>query len=280
MAFLNVIFVGPGLPDTLVAVIGEDLGFAANLIAVDTSYRGRDTKPGVWIAQQPASVFGAAGSRLTRPEFVEATQVPAEGGILYLSSTHANRYEIALAVHTNTYSRRYFERVDVGTNFSVMLTKAGLALGLITADASGEVLQELYNPVSGAVLPAEMDKTDRAFLMHTIKMGMRHLNDFYACGVHLKEMLRQPPGWVFQLGTPWLQSLVDIYAIRASSPDVDLQIDILTSAQARLLLFNMCQGILASFSINNNFITSEEVTAGGGWSEINAWLPIVHFKME
>jgi len=179
-------------------------------------------------------------------------------------------YDLAFMVHTETFTNKYFLCFQTGK----------FSLATVVQYFFNDQLKELYNPVSGNVIPSH---EDQEAVRRIIKTGLEHLIWYLKAGYLDYENKLQVPCWVLQASSCWNQAIIDHYLIAPGMPefqgglknigfaDQDIQIYMNDYSGFRKAIADCTLAVLSNFVINNKLIAIEQIK---DWKSLDLWTHI------
>jgi hypothetical protein len=133
-----------------------------------------------------------------------------------------------------------------------------------------ELKKEDYDIFSGSLVEAK----DKTLILENIKLLSEIAYQMLEAGYMDLENNKKVDDWIVSFQEPLLQLFVNYTKIETSNPTFTVEDEFLDNPVYRKTILLGMLRVLSNFIINNNYITIEEVSKLGTWTNFDTWKKI------
>lgn len=130
-----------------------------------------------------------------------------------------------------------------------------------------ELKKEDYDIFSGNLVEAK----DKSLILENIKLLSEISYQMFEAGYMDLENNKKIDDWIISFQEPILQLFVNYTKIETSNPTFTVEDEFLDNPVYRKTILLGMLRVLANFIVNNNYITIEEVSKLGTWTDYDTW---------
>jgi hypothetical protein len=130
------------------------------------------------------------------------------------------------------------------------------------------LLTEHFDPWTGETIPKMINKDDKKAILSIYKSLTEVTRSYLKSGFREKKILNIPNGWMMNITTMELESLINYYKLISKIPDINRTIEFSHNSQYRQIVTQMLVSVVSNFVVKNKIVDPDSIS---DWFDYKNW---------